>query len=355
MTLETMEAFGARVGRRRRRRSPSRPAGTGPRPTAVEPDAGAAGVLLRRRRAHRRPGGRGRACTGGRARATSRFSTCSRPMGADVSETGRPDSRSADRPRSAAARSTSRPCPTPRPRSPRWPPSPSDEVRVTGIGFIRGKESDRIAASSASCAAAASTPRRRPRASSSGPARSAPADDRDLRRPPHGDGLRAAGPAGARHPHRRPRVRGQDLPGVLRGARPAAGRPPAAAVGSRADEGDRHRRAGRVGQVDRRPAAGRAARARLPRHRRHVPGGDLRRAAPRDRPVRRRRRGASWCPTSRSTWATGRVEVDGVDATIEIRGPGGHPGGERRGGQPRGAGRAAPPAAGVGGRATAAA
>ena len=76
-----------------------------------------------------------------------------------------------------------------------------------------------------------------------------------------------------------------------------------------------------LGQVHRRPGAGRPPRPRLPRHRRDVPGRHLRGAAARHRPRRRRRGGAAGRATSSSTWRDGTVIVDGVDATIEIRGP----------------------------------
>ena len=49
-------------------------------------------------------------------------------------------------------------------------------------------------------------------------------------------------------------------------------------------EGHRHRRAGGLGEVDGGQGAGGAARARVPRHRRHVPVGHLRGPAPRRRP-----------------------------------------------------------------------
>ena len=81
-----------------------------------------------------------------------------------------------------------------------------------------------------------------------------------------------------------------------------------------------HRRAGRLGQVDRRPGRGRPARARLPRHRGHVPGGGLRGHAPGHRPRRRRPRSAELAREIDSTVGD-KVIVDGVDATIEIRSP----------------------------------
>ena len=67
--------------------------------------------------------------------------------------------------------------------------------------------------------AAASTPTRSPTASSSSPGRAGPATVAHLRRPPHGDGVRPARPGRARHRHRRSRLRGQDLPGLLGPAR----------------------------------------------------------------------------------------------------------------------------------------
>ena len=60
---------------------------------------------------------------------------------------------------------------------------------------------------------------------------------------------------------------------------------------------------------------------RVPRHRRDVPGGHLRRAAPRDRPRRARSRWPAWCADLELTVGPDGVVVDGVDATIEIRGP----------------------------------
>ena len=119
-------------------------------------------------------------------------------------------------------------------------------------------------------------------------------------------------------------MRGQDLPGLLVGARARCVGPAA----SRSREG-----AGpmRVIAIDGPAGSGKStvaralaapARPRLPRHRRHVPGGHLRRPAPGDRPRRRRAGRRSWPRTSTCDVVDdGTVTVDGVDATIEIRGP----------------------------------
>ena len=89
------------------------------------------------------------------------------------------------------------------------------------------------------------------------------------------------------------------------------------------------RRPGRYRQVDGRPGAGGAPRRRLPRHRGHVPGGDLGGAARRTgrcagrEPGRPARTLGAWprASTSALDAGTGRVTVDGTDVTADIRGP----------------------------------
>ena len=53
--------------------------------------------------------------------------------------------------------------------------------------------------------------------------RPAPRHRRNLRRPPHGNGVRGHRPARARHRHRRPRLHRQDLPRLLHPLRPTGG------------------------------------------------------------------------------------------------------------------------------------
>ena len=82
-------------------------------------------------------------------------------------------------------------------------------------------------------------------------------------------------------------------------------------------------------------------------------GVDLRRAAPADGPGRGRAV-AALAEDLELDGGRRQVTVDGVDATLEIRGPGGDQRRQHRGRQPRRAGRAAAPPAGVGRRSTAA-
>ena len=100
-------------------------------------------------------------------------------------------------------------------------------TRIHGIGHLRHKESDRIAALAAGLtrlgarvAATEDAPRHR----TSG-ARRIPAGggSRPLRRPPDRDGPRAHRAPPARRPHRKPSGGRQVVPGVLGGALPARG------------------------------------------------------------------------------------------------------------------------------------
>ena len=101
-----------------------------------------------------------------------------------------------------------------------------DPVEVTGVGFIRGKETDRIAAPVAElrrCGVDASETDDGFVVRPGGPGPHG-ADHHHLRRPPHGHVVRPAGAGrrGRRHPGSG--LRGQDLPGVLRRPRRADGR-----------------------------------------------------------------------------------------------------------------------------------
>ena len=142
MTLETMEAFGARVGVAGESFSVA-PAGYQATTYAIEPDAGAAGYFFA-----------AAAITGGRVvveglhrrsrQGDLRLLDVLASMGADVSET-------------ASGLAVSGPArlrggtfdlsamPDTAPTVAALAPFASDEVRVTGVGFIRGHESDRIA------------------------------------------------------------------------------------------------------------------------------------------------------------------------------------------------------------------
>ena len=211
---------------------------------------------------------------------------------------------------------------------------PDDDHAASG--FIRGKETDRIAAIvAASCGAAASRPPSTPTGSPSSPAAPQPARDRDLRRSPHGDGVRAA--RAARRPASRSTTRTawpRRFPATSRRST-SFGNVPAPmrviAIDGPAGSGK--------STVARR--AGRAARPRVPRHRRDVPRRRVRRPATRHR-SRRRRAGR---PRSSAT-STLDVSLDARHRRRRRRHrrdprPGGHPRREHRRRQPRGARRAA--------------
>jgi 3-phosphoshikimate 1-carboxyvinyltransferase len=143
MTLETMEAFGARVGVAGESFTVA-PAGYRATTYRVEPDAGAAGYFFA-----------AAALTGGRVRVEG-LQRRSRQgdlglldvlaaMGAEVSET--PDSLTVTGPgtlRGGTFDLTALPDTTPTLAA--LAPFAEAEVRVTGVGFIRGHESNRIAA-----------------------------------------------------------------------------------------------------------------------------------------------------------------------------------------------------------------
>ena len=96
--------------------------------------------------------------------------------------------------------------------------SPTSPTTITGVGFIRGKETDRIDAVVTElrrCGIDAD--RRRRRVHGRSPGRPHAARDRDLRRPPDGDGVRAARPRAS--PASRSPIPGcvaKTFPGVLR-------------------------------------------------------------------------------------------------------------------------------------------
>ena len=235
-------------GRVRRRRSPSdddrrvrrrRRRATGPPTYAVEPDASAASYFFAAAaiaggRVHRRRAS-GRAPLQGDARASS---TCSSAMGAD-GRARRPTATDGAGGTGTLRGGRRRPAPTcpTRPRPwPRSPRSPTRPTRVTGIGFIRAQgDRPHRRRRRASCAAAASSADEDDDGFVVHPGTPRPATRRDLRRPPHGDELRPARPAGAGHRDRRPRLRGQDVPRLLATrstplrstGRPATGRLPA--------------------------------------------------------------------------------------------------------------------------------
>ena len=127
--------------------------------------------------------------------------------------------------------------------------------------------------------------------------------------------------------------------------------PAAARCGHRERAGrDRDRRPGRGREEHGRAGPRRPARPRVPRHRRDVPGGHVRRAPPWSRPVRRRRRRQG----VRSARPRGRRRRgDGRRRRRHGRDPWarGHLGGQRGRRQQPGARRTGPPPAGVGGRA----
>ena len=130
-------------------------------------------------------------------------------------------------------------------------------------GELRVKESDRVATVTAGLGARRA-PGRAPRRRLGRPRQRRPAagrrGGRRPRRPPHrhGHGRRRPGCGRA---HVRSRMGGRWRPATRRSRRICA-----VACHS-------HRRPGRQRQVDRRPGRGDQARAGLPRHRRHVPGG----------------------------------------------------------------------------------
>jgi hypothetical protein len=101
----------------------------------------------------------------------------------------------------------------------------SGPTRVRGIGFIRRKETDRIGAVVTELRRLGIRAHEEPDGFLIEPGQTPPRPGPDLRRPPHGDELRAARPDGPGHRDRRSRLRRQDLPDLLRRARPAAHAP----------------------------------------------------------------------------------------------------------------------------------
>lgn len=99
-------------------------------------------------------------------------------------------------------------------------PFATSPTRITGIGFIRNKESDRVGAV-ATDSPGGDHGRGGARRAAHPPGRAAGRADRHLRGPPDGDELRAPGPADRGDRDRGPRLRGEDLPGLLR--RPRGG------------------------------------------------------------------------------------------------------------------------------------
>ncbi len=96
----------------------------------------------------------------------------------------------------AASTPTSRSSPTwPRP-SPSWPRSRTARPGSPASASSAARRPIAWATWWRSCAEPGSTPRRRPTATSCGPGTVRPRDHRLPRRPPHGDGVRAARPAG---------------------------------------------------------------------------------------------------------------------------------------------------------------
>ena len=159
-----MAAFGVEASPASRRRAARVPAD----PYDVEPDAVRGVVLLRRGRL---TGGRVRVAGLGRRRAgRPPLRRRARPDGADV-ESATASSRSAA-PATRGVTSTSATSPTPRRPSPRRPCA-SRPTTVTGVGFIRGKETDRIAAIVTELRRCGVEPRRSSTASSSARRRAA--------------------------------------------------------------------------------------------------------------------------------------------------------------------------------------
>ena len=166
-------------------------------------------VLLRGGRDHRRPchGSRPRA---GRCRETSRSSTSS---GGWVRWSTRRPTRSPCGGRRLPASSPT--WPTSPTRRRRWPSSrrsPRPRRRSRGIGFIRSKESDRIAAVVSELQRCGVDAVEQPDGFVVHPGRATRSDDRDVRRPPHGDELRVARPRDARHRDRDPECVAKTFP-----------------------------------------------------------------------------------------------------------------------------------------------
>ena len=195
-------------------------------------------------------------------------------------------------------------------------------TRVTGIGFIRGKETDRIAAVVTELRRLGIEADEEPDGFTVRPGPVRAGDRADLRRPPHGDVLRAGRACGCR---------------ASRSPTPAASPRRSRATGtcSTSCGAPRHGRhygpaRMRIIAIDGPAGSGKStvARAladrlgpRVPRHRGDVPRRHVRRPAAGRRPVRGRAGGPDRRATSSSTCAADGVTVDGVDATIEIRGP----------------------------------
>ena len=221
-------------------------------------------------------------------------------------------------------RSTWATCPTPPRRWPPWPCSPTAPTEVTGIGFIRRKETDRIAAVVTELQRCGIDATETDDGFRIEPGCAAAGGDPDLRRPPHGHELRPARAAGGRASRiADPGCVAKTFPDywdVLDQLR--ADRRPARRVGCPPDEGDRDRRTRRLRQVHRGPGARRAARPPAT----STPGRCT---------ARWRSRRCAGASTSRKPSRSakvardldlrmdddGTIAVDGVDATIEIRGP----------------------------------
>ena len=116
---------------------------------------------------------------------------------------------------------TAAPSPTRFRRSPSSPPLRTRRLTIRGVGFIRSKESDRIGALVERAQQVRRRGARGGRRHHGAPLQAARCARPHPRRPPHGDGLRGDGALRARHRDRRPGLRRQDLPSLLRGPRPA--------------------------------------------------------------------------------------------------------------------------------------
>ena len=104
------------------------------------------------------------------------------------------------------------------------PASPRGRRRIRNVAHIRHKETDRIAALATELRRLGAEVEEFADGLHDHPAAAARGEVRDLQRPPHGDEPGAGRAEGAGRGHRQPRVRGQDVPGVL--ARPgSAARP----------------------------------------------------------------------------------------------------------------------------------
>ena len=95
-------------------------------------------------------------------------------------------------------------------------PLATSPVTITGIGNVRLKESDRIAAMEENLRPDRRDHGVRPRLPARVPRHASRRAHRPARRPPHRHGVLGARAAGARDRRRGPGLRGQDLPHVLR-------------------------------------------------------------------------------------------------------------------------------------------